>query len=312
MKNIVSRPVLTFLALLWLAFPTSSAHAQLLSATTTLPAPPQYKGTSNGSMNMVNGAPACTQLFQTKGYVPDIAGHETDRYPLFIYLNGSELFAPTNYDAPAPTAVAKAMASRGFVALNPQYDNTYFNPGSDDKAKCLFSTFQAGNLLANACQHPRVDCSKGVVVWGHSQGAQLAIKAANFAFTLDGKRLIRGVWAAGFGAASFKVDLPRDRLRVVNGAQDLGNNDVTTLNATTQLSCASNAQSCYRPNKSGWALVSFLWNTIGSDHCWFGGCSAAAGSAPLASGFSEGGNGEAWRLGVNADWLASTIRSSWQ
>ncbi|MFT3922255.1 MAG: hypothetical protein QM778_06950 [Myxococcales bacterium] len=259
--------------------------------------PPTYLGS-------VNGGATCSQKYATIGHMPK--GDSSARYPLFLYFVGTSVTADdegSRYDCKAALAVTEAMARRGFVALSAQYDNS-LTFAFDNKLKCAYNNGDA-DLLSIACALPEVDCDKGIATWGHSQGALAAHIAANF----DPR--VRAVWTTGYGGFDAAA-LPKNRLRVVNGAADGMNADVATLNKTVGFSAAQcpndGRTECLRADGSGWVLVQKAdCQLTAADHCWFDKINCLGNTETLEPNWVDPDSRAAFALEVNADWVAATV-----
>ena len=182
------------------------------------------------------------------------------------------------------------------------------------------------SLVAKMCARPDVDCGKGILVGGHSQGAGLAMMAKNY------EARVRAAYAMGAncaylfnqvdglcdpaGAASdtnclvdSETDLPSDRLRIVNGeADDYGS--PTQYERISGKSCPSGKLDCLAPNGSGWYLVA---NTAVQDgkaeHCYIvnstdgAWCPGIDATHPFDVGWIPPAT-LPWSLTTNLNWLA--------
>lgn len=213
---------------------------------------PSYTGTFDAK----GGCTAKT--YNSTGFTPTTAG----RYPLFLVLHGTEATPGTGYDKGVNLDIAREMAGRGFHAISVGYDNGYgalFGNATDQaqQRQCILNpTAGSGSLVAKACALPTVDCSKGIGIFGHSQGAYIALKASDIIdASTPTNRKVKAVVATGIGQNVVPYSLPKDRVRVLNGQSDFGNGTTATLNAITGLSCTSTATPCLRANGSGWAVA---------------------------------------------------------
>jgi hypothetical protein len=300
--------------------------------------PPTYLGTYNAAKDATGKcfAPNNTP-YATKGWEPDDPDGSTARHPLFLYFPGTQPVTGSGYDAPVPDAVTKAMAARGFVALAVGYDNGLFALTASDKTAlldCLFNPTQTSGLLGQACALHNVDCENlGVATWGHSLGGAVAITAANAAITPTGKHLVRATWATGVGTVDSFI-LPKERLRLVNGANDASNGQVSTVTgitgATAPDSCPGQpANQCLRPlpdsdggtaKGGGWVIVPAGRTDVGSGHCWFttegitNNPDFCIGDQTPASGFVDANatdDNEPWALAPGAEFIATTTATPW-
>lgn len=262
-----------------------------------LASPPTYVGSKD------NGA--CETTYRTAGFHPSTG----TRWPLFLYFVGTRVVANdpgSAHDSPAPMAVANAMARRGFFALSVEYDNG-LAPNLTNRAnqlRCLFDVKTTRSLLATVCAREDVDCDAGIATWGHSQGAAVAVKAAN----IDSR--VKVAWATGFSGDGSAV-LARDRLRVVNGETDPINNQRGVLNGATGRDCAT-GDVCLGPKGSGWVLVrkAALATVDGvapsADHCWF---SQRSCPSPILLEPTWVDGAAPHGLEPNADWVAERLRA---
>ena len=114
---------------------------------------------------------------------------EPGRYPVAIFLVGTSGI----YDgAGIRDGLLPAFARQGFVAASLEYENaTLFGAAQNcslyrDNASCMIrndADYVAGerrSALAQLCGRPQADCSKGVVLLGHSQGGLTAVQAFGF------------------------------------------------------------------------------------------------------------------------------------
>jgi hypothetical protein len=232
------------------------------------------------------------------------------RHPLFLYFVGTAFNSthPANqHDNAAASAVAEAMARRGFVALSAAYDNGVFSWLSDhlNQLHCLFEGPEG--LLARACALPQVDCSLGIATWGHSQGGLVAMMAADY------DERVRAAWATGYGGEK-QVSLSKHRMRVVNGEADLNNGTAAVLNDITGLSPAMcpDPDHCLRDDGSGWVIVrkaELASPAISTaDHCWFDRRACGDATLSLEPTWIDPSSKRAYALEANADWLATTAR----
>ena len=151
-----------------------------------------YQGTGGGNLT------SCNAQQQIIGYVPVGAGAA----PVFIYLAGTG----GDIHGGDVDIYLRGAAAAGFVAAAFSYDAmgvgdcagvTATNRWAPvlEKPKCMFDTGPAGpkdsaghdlSALGKLCSrqdltnHVSADCSKGVVVMGHSQGGFIAMLAHNF------------------------------------------------------------------------------------------------------------------------------------
>ena len=186
-------------------------------------------------------------------------------YPVLIFLTGTWGIYNDTY----PDAILTEAANQGFVAASIDYQVNSISKMCEEngwyKTRCMFSTtFHSQSALAAICARPQADCTRGVVVVGHSQGGAHAAMARNF------DTRIRGAWTMGFvsrhwdgapqpcmdeGAAALgtatKRMLKNDRLRVFRGGNE--GIDIAWSNQTVGQSCATGTTNCLvGANNSGW------------------------------------------------------------
>lgn len=211
--------------------------------------------------------------FGILGAEPDAGG----RFPVFIYVVGTN----GSYTADHATQWIDTMASRGFVAATVDYNNGLFSRCDQllRRASSIFESTDPSSAASEVCAREAADCTRGVVVAGHSQGSIIALLAAE---TND---LVVAAVPTGTGyrlgglAPSFKrcvVDerrLPSDRILAITGASDpvWGGVEakVEQLNAITGLSCPPSEESC-TSGVAGWHLIpNDALGDGNADHCFF-------------------------------------------
>lgn len=289
-----------------------AGEAGLAQADAALPTQPFQLAQVYG--DKVNASGVCSF-----GARRSISGHEprsAGRYPLFVYLTGTQM----SYQGIEAQALTRAMAERGFVAASVEYDNgayAYCN-GMLSKAHCLFAASPSESALSKLCARANTDCDLGIVVAGFSQGANLASLAANHDARVKGAYLLGHGHKAGnhmevkpcMEASATKID-SRD-VRSINGEHDgfFGvevNKVRKQLELVSGLSCAEHT-SCGEPQGGGWYIVRDGQLTDHSaDHCYF--LHEADGYCRNFKGLDatwERGN-EPWSMAYNLDWLASKV-----
>ena len=262
-------------------------------------------------MGSVDNGAECSMSYPTRGHEP--VGAAAERHPLFLYFVGTAFVATdpsASYDSLAALAVTDAMARRGFVALSVQYDNGALAWLSDhgNQLACLFDGSKPESLIAAGCALPNVDCELGIATWGHSQGGYVAHMAHNR------EPRVRASWATGYGGDG-AATLPHERLRVVNGEADAGDNGTAAkLSMITGLTAAEcpDADQCLRADGSGWIIVRkselAMPDTSTADHCWFDRPSCGASTVVLEPNWVDPASDKAFALEPNADWVAATVR----
>ena len=227
--------------------------------------PPTHMGT-------LQGQAACNTQYHTVGFEPD----DSEQHPVFLLFDGTH-FDGQNPDPvvdPAdPHPILALMAERGFVSLFIQYDAifdlaTFNETGFRNKLSCMFDHNSANSLISKVCALGNVDCSMGLSVGGHSQGAVMSLGSSQY----DSR--VRAAYVSGYSDYfSPRSVLPYNRVRMVNAELDnsllIPNADVGNMNNSTGLDCSSQANSCLRQDGSGWVLVRQNQISNTADHCWF-------------------------------------------
>ena len=271
-----------------------------------------------------------------EGREPALAG----RYPVFIYLVGTGDVATR----PAALSVVESMAARGYVAASVAYasldgigavlgDPTLACPIVAKKGECIFGAGE-GSAVSKLCARAKADCTRGIVIAGHSQGAMLATIAKNH------ESRVRAVYGMGLGihehiyiaALNLNVDadvsacalpanraLPADRLRVVNGESEYvyGTSLQQDMRDITGTSCAAGTLECLRADGSGWVMFpdaasesdrDEVTNELVARHCYF------ANTPPGDCGGNYIGLNSNWTTGSasyaresNLSWLSSHV-----
>jgi hypothetical protein len=247
------------------------------------------------------------------GHEPSAAG----RHPLFLYLTGTRM----GYDGPEARKITEEMARRGFVALSVQYENRVYAYCNSlrAKAQCVFGKSGSESALAKLCARANVDCARGVVVAGFSQGANLSAMARDYdprvlaALLLGhGNRAARSMDTTQCQAASATAfDL--HQTRAIDGEHDGFFGDTAEgvrrqLEIVSGRSCPG-ATDCLQPDGSGWYIVrDAQLRDASADHCYF--LDAADGYCAKFKGLDANwaqGN-EPWALQPNLDWLAGHVK----
>jgi hypothetical protein len=260
-------------------------------------------------LGSVSNGTDCGQRYATRGFEPDVP--EGSGRPLFVYFSGTNFVldrdAFREQILPGAEAVTRAMAERGFVALQVDYDNDPQAWLSDHAGmlSCLFDAARPESLLSVACALPQVDCELGIAAWGHSLGALMAHRSADY----DAR--VRAVWTTGYGGDP-AATLPVTRLRVVNGELDTSNGTAATLNAITGFSnaeCPDDGRSeCLRSNGSGWIIVRAAdCQRSSADHCWFDKQTCTDATPVLEPNWVDPASTKPFALLTNADWMAATV-----
>ena len=251
-----------------------------------------------------------TKSLSINGFEPASPG----TYPIFIYVTGTKL-SPWSGD---DQLIVQEMAEKGFVAASVDYLTRTKYPTSCsqmlDTVEGIFNASDSGSAANILASKPKADISKGLVVMGFSQGANIASLAKNYNSDVDAAFLIGNgyvQWGATCYDASSTV-ISSDRLRSIVGASDSAyvfsggpGGDISQnrmiQEITTGISCDAGATSCTASDGSGWYMVTASETTYGrEDHCFH--YSSGCGGIPMDSEFVGGDH--FWSLGPSLEWLA--------
>ncbi len=246
------------------------------------------------------------------------------KYPLFIWTVGTL----AKYDGKDVRLILREMASRGLVAVSPSYDNglVLSCAAQLEKTMCLYKD-QPGSLVAKMCARPDVDCNKGILSGGHSQGAIISITAKNYEPRVqavlgmgatcdylldlnDGMCNPNGALMNTDCVHHSKTQLPKDRLRIVNGEADEYGSQLE-IERLSGKNCASGQADCLSANGSGWYRVPNSDVQDGkADHCFMVNstdgafCPDIDAKHPFDVGWLPPA-AKPWSLRTNLDWLTS-------
>jgi hypothetical protein len=248
-----------------------------------------------------------------------IVGHEpaeAGTYPVFVYLTGTLM----KFNGPDAKNLTLDMAGRGFVAATVDYTNDLYPLECglmSTRSRCVFNASSSNSAIAKICARPKAACAtKGIVVSGFSQGANMASLAKNY----DSR--VRAAYLAGHGAnglgglpmgsclyESSNAFTP-SQMRAVNGENDFffGNTPDGVrqrLEWASGVSCPG-SWNCLQPDGSGWYMVKGSELADGhADHCYF--YSNADLTCSTFSSFDPGWNAgpAVWAKPADLDWLAS-------
>ena len=132
------------------------------------------------------------------GYVPEM--NSMDTYPLFIWVTGTDMRHWTNDDQ----IIANYMGNKNYVSVSLDYPNALYpvlcsgigNTNWLGKARLLFDKSNPQSALSRLCNPntneytAKIDCNKGIVLSGFSQGAQLVSLSGNFGFDSEIKGIL--------------------------------------------------------------------------------------------------------------------------
>lgn len=274
---------------------------QGLSASYT-PSAFTMNGAYNGTSMFGGGCSAKQSLI---GHEPAASG----KYPVAVWLTGTL----ADYAGEGALAFTRSMASLGFVAASVEYTNNSYPSCSTltTRASCVFNASSSGSAIAKLCARAKADCSKGIVVAGISQGANLASLAKNYDGRARAAYLLSNVVTPSFydntsclkdSATAFSAS----QVRIVSGEADeymSGASETrSNLVAATGRSCSGN--SCLSSDGSGWYIVANSEVSDGkADHCYLlnGGCNSAKIDPRYETSTA------AWSGWTNVLWLAGRI-----
>ena len=209
-------------------------------------------------------------------------------FPIAVYLPGTI----TKLDDPIFLMYLKRLAEKGYVAASVDYGQfallcSFGCACYKERAGCVFDPKSDQSLVSVLRSRTRGDPSRGIVVWGHSQGGYMALMSG------DLNRDVRRAVATGATDCAGVYDcirpdrrgLASDRIRVIIGehddtarpeqAEDKGGTPgfLRQLAGLTQQAEACGAPgnvSCFRPNGSGFYIVrdSETEDGIGDHQFW--------------------------------------------
>jgi hypothetical protein len=273
---------------------------------------------SVGSFTMLNAYYStdllglCNPLFrrEIRGHEPSASG----KYPVFVYLTGTTM----SYNGDEARQLTEQMAGRGFVAASVEYDNALYPTCGlmTAKASCVFNKNSSNSAISKLCSRAKADCSKGIVVSGFSQGANLAALAKNYdsrvraAFLVGHGNVAAGLINVSSCANNSATTLLPSQMRSINGESDgfFGGDAAgvrSQLQAVVGVSCPG-SMSCLQADGSGWAIVPANQLSDGSaDHCYY------FNNGSLTCGSNNGFDptwltgSQPWSMSSNLNWLAS-------
>jgi len=238
--------------------------------------------------------------------------------PLYMWTDGTGMA----HDDPADDELLAYMASKGFVAVSVQWDNSDYStwdacPGLEVKAEAIFSSGDADSALSVLCAMQDVDCAKGVAVHGFSQGAQLSALAAGHSDLVTAALLFANGNDVSHGIMQMEClsdseisrSIPQERRRSIIGVNDGDFNTQGSVKvqqvATTGMECSSS--NCLQVDGSGYFIIDS--ETCPEcdardqfSHCFFYPCTRDRPS--LYRLFED--TCEPWGMKAGLDWLAST------
>lgn len=262
--------------------------------------------------SMTYKAASMNKALQINGYEPSAAG----TYPVFIYVTGTKL-SPWSAD---DQLITQEMASRGFVAVAVDYTTRMLYPGNcaglTTPVTQVFNPSDPASAVNVVAGRAKADVSKGLVVMGFSQGANVASLAKNANPSVAGAVLIGNgytSWGASCygdaytaltGSQTRSLMGATDSAYVFNGGPggDIDQNRIV-METTSGMSCGGAATSCTDAGGGGWYLVQAFETASGKDgHCFHYG-NSPCGGMPMDTQFVSGNH--YWSLGPSLDWLAA-------
>ena len=240
---------------------------------------------------------------------PDPARYGAGPYPVFVWVPGT--FA--SYRDLMSLTFVMNMSARGFVAASVQYNYALMIQTCweyQQRADSIFESARADSAMGKLCAMSGVNCGKGIVTAGQSQGAALAIMAKNYEpnvqATLGMSVSDTFQW---LGLSLWCLDkqytaIPSNRLMIVNGEDDFYYGGQLPVERVSGLSCPSGSSECWSPDGSGsgWYLIQDSEVTDGNaDHCYqmVGDCVLGFFDPIWFLGTAD------WSLKSNLDWLAT-------
>jgi hypothetical protein len=256
----------------------------------------------------------CRTTLPLTGLEPSGRGH-----PVFVYLVG----AGEPYDGAEAPAILQAAAARGFVAASVAYPQwQFYAKGLDGSSRCIFNRRSSSSAIAKLCGRRTASCAKGVVVAGFSQGAAIAMRAANYERRVRAAYLLSVVeertgwegtarWQLATTRPAGTRALPNWAIRIVDGVGDVPPDRRDELDDMTGKQCATTTFSCIAPNGSGWFVVQDSEVANGkADHCYFMGADGYT-SCSASPSFDQTwltSTTAPWALGPSLDWLRRRAR----
>ena len=247
---------------------------------------------------------------------PDPQKFGNGPYPLAVWTPGTL----ASFRDPMSFAMVRLMSERGFVGASVQYSNTNVVQICQEyrlRAESVFLIARPKSAVGVLCSLSGIACGAGVVAYGMSQGAALAVMSKNYmpnvaavyAMSISDFNMGGGV-GSGVSLSDCldkqNTSIPADRLTVVNGESDVFFGGQTPLMNVSGYECPAGAFQCWSPSGSGagWYIVQDTQVEDGdADHCYpiYGSCTAPTRFD--LNWFPESTHD--WSLKPNLDWLAS-------
>jgi len=274
----------------------------------------QYQEPPAGHPSIVNGTEAISYFItsynggQGAYYINGYEPSSGSKLPLFMWVTGT-FMNPWLEDS---WTITTYMANQGFVSASIVYDNLNYPvlcSSFEYRAKSIFDVAYPTSAISVLCARPNVDCSKGVLIMGFSQGSNIGSLAASYSPYIRGFYEVSG----GYDATLYGIYLPcmeytnlkinHKLMRSVSGQNDevFGvdlagvRNEQETITGYT----CNGEQTCIQTGGSGWYIVKPSQPKKGyADHCY----AWAPPCGPALDGNYYPGTAE-WGLEYNLNWL---------
>jgi hypothetical protein len=276
-----------------------------------------YAQTYTATYESYNPATGGFDLPQSIVYVlPDSAVFGPGPYPLFIHVPGTY----ENYNGNVAMLFVNQMAARGFMSASVQYMNTETQQSClqyTPRAQGIFDSTLVASAVTVLCAISDASCDTGISTQGISQGAEIAVLAANYSSQ------VKAVYALSAGdhfdnIYNFPLPcmdktntlIPANRLTVVNGISDPFFGGQSNAQNVSGINCADGSYECWSPDGSGagWYIVQDWQNASGlANHCYMFdniGNSVYSCGGPYDPDWYVPSTYD-WSLGPNLDWLAT-------
>lgn len=263
-----------------------------------------------------NPATSSLDLPQNITYqMPDATKFGLGPYPVFLWI-------PASFESNTDTLsmlFVNQMSARGFLAASVQYSNTeaaQFCSTYSDRAKGIFEAGRSTSALNVVCNQAGASCSKGIVVSGFSQGAILAVMAANYSSSV---KAAYAMAMSAFNKNGGGIDLSScvnkqftkissEHLMVITGQSDPLFGGQVPLQNVSGYVCPPETSQCWSPTGSGGGWYSVPDTEVAdgaAGHCYFmtalsgGDCPGSYYDRNWYTGTLN------WSLRTNLDWLST-------
>eukprot|EP01084_Bolivina_argentea_P295603 508972_1 len=216
--------------------------------------------------------------YNITGYQPSTTN--PDGYPLHVFVQGTHSDPLSSWSLTVQR-YTQYMAERGVISASIWYNNAQYPPtciGFQNKAESMFSFNNAQSALSVLCNSPslNIDCNKGIVAHGISQGAQLVLLSGVYA----GSDMITAINPLAGGTTFVgnclnyeNLNLHQSKIRsrvgindgiFCTGAESCRNSQTTI----TGYSCPNQLQ-CMQNDGSGWYVIQTSETASGAaEHCY--------------------------------------------